>query len=356
MATELFTEKRTQIRSWMWRQRLERANSTHAGLIGDTRDLTLLLGVRGSGVDHLGGLIAQPGIPVRYYQNQVSRFEPRIQISTGQDRLAMPYRKELPRDHPYMRALRMTMEWNNGWSGLQSTNRVDGYDPEDLDCLVKESSGLLGAEAMIRQLDCRLMLYVSDPVKILDQLFDQEGLNSPYLVEEGRSVLAPYFLSRFMRRDYGRVLHVHQRIRRTRDMRKRTILQRMLVVALIQHMFRMLAARYPDRVSLVEYDQLAFDPQSLEHILAKAFGARGSDLGRRVVMESSFRPDEKDYLVWKHVWPEKSIVPGFFTPEEVRLSYQVLRDSGLATRIPEQSRYHPVEQSVEQSEQFAKRA
>ncbi len=347
MATELFTEKRSQIRNWMWRQRLERTYSSYTGLIGDTHDLTLLLGIRGSGVDHLGGLISQPGIPVRYYRDYIACFEPQIQISTGQDRLAMPFHKELPDDHPVMRVLRMTIESGNDRFGLESSNRAETEDPEDLACLVKESSCLLVAEALVRQLDCRLMLYVSDPVKILDRLFKAEGLGSAYLVEEGRSVLSPYFLARFMRRDYGRVLHVHQRIRRTRSVRRRTILCRLLVVALIQHMFRMLAARYPERVALTEYDQLAFNPQSLEAILFMVFGERGGDIGRRVVLESSFCPDEKDYLVWKNVWPEKSIVPGFLTPEEVRLSYQVLRDSGLATRIPEQSRYQPVDQPVQ---------
>jgi hypothetical protein len=342
MATELFTEKRTKIRNWMWRQRLERSSSSHAGLIGDTQNLTLLLGLRGSGVDHLGSMISQPGMPVRYYQDHVARFEPRIQTTNGPDRLAMPYNKDLPKDHPILRSLRMTMELSAG-NLVTPTNRVGGEHPDGLLCLVKESRGLLAAEAILRQLDCRLLLYVSDPVKILDRMFDEEGLETTYLVEEGRSVLAPYFLSRFLRRDYGRVLHVHQRIRRTRDVRKRTILHRVLVVALIQHMFRMLAARYPDRVSLAEYDQLAFNPVALEGIVKKAFDKRGEDLGRRVVMESSFRPDGKDYLVWKNVWPEKTIVSGFFTPEEVRLCYQVLRDSGLATRIAEQSRYQPVD-------------
>ncbi len=342
MTTELFTEKRTKIRNWMWRQRLERNNSSHAGLIGDAHDMTLLLGLRGGGVDHLGSMITQPGMPIRYYQDHVSRFEPRIQLANGPDRLAMSYRKELPKDHPLLRSLRMTMEADAG-ERLKTTNRPKDEHPQDLTCLVKESRSLLAAEAILRQLDCRLLLYVSDPVKILDRLFDEEGLDSAYLVEESRSVLAPYFLSRFLRRDYGRVLHVHQRIRRTRDIRKRTILHRVLVMALIQHMFRMLAARYPDQVALAEYDQLAFNPVELEAVLAKAFANGGEELGRRVVMESTFRPDGKDYVVWKNVWPEKTIVTGFFTPEEVRLCYQVLRDSGLATRISEQSRYQPVQ-------------
>lgn len=343
MATELFTEKRSKLRSWMWRQRLERGNSPHIGLIGDTHDLAMLFGIRGGGVSHLGRMIAHPGVPVRYYEDYVAHFEPRVQLSSGPDRLAIAFHKDLPTDHPIMRVLRMTMEHHNDWEGMQPTNHVETDHPEDLVCLVKESGGLLAAEAVIRRLDCRVMFYVSDPVKILDRLFFKEGLESPYLVEEGRSVLAPYFLSRFMRRDYGRVLHVHQRIRRTRDVRKRTILHRLLVVALIQHMFRMLSARYADRVTLVEYDQLAFDPQALLPILLKAFGEGGDDIARRVLMEASFRPNEKDYLVWRHDWPEKAGENGFFTPEEVRLCYQVLRDSGLATRISDQSRYHPVE-------------
>ncbi len=342
MVAELITEKRQSIRSWMWRQRLERNHSSHAGLIGDGAQVRLLLGVRGGGVDHLGRLISQPGVPLRYYQNPLQHFDPPLAISNSGDRLAMPFSKTLDHRHPVMRVMRMTQEFDSSWALDSLSNKPDTALLESLPSLIKESHSLLGIEAILRGLHCKAMLYVSDPVKTVDRLFDSEGLDSPYLLEEGRSVLAPYFLGRFLRKDYTHTMHAHRRIRRTQDARKRSILHRVLVTALIQHMFRMLAARYPRQVILVEYDRIADDPTLLEGMLEHLLGEAGLHIGHAVMVESTFSPNGQDQVIWKNAWPEKKPAAGFLTPEEIRLSYQMLKDCGLATRICNQSRYKPV--------------
>lgn len=341
MVTELITEK-LHIRSWMWRQRMDRAHASHAGLIGDGGQVQLLLGVSGSGVDHLGRLLAQPGFPLRYFQNPLGRFEPRLSLAAGHDPLALPYSKTLERDHPLLRVMRMSMEFDNRWALTETSNKVEAAECESLPCLVKESHALLATEAMLKAFGNRAMLYVSDPVKAVDRLFDTQGLDSAYLLEEGRSVLAPYFLARFLRRDYNRVMHIHRRIRRTQDARRRNILHRVLVIALIQHMFRMLAARYPQQAILVEYDRIADDPTPLEGMLERLLGEPGLEIGRSLMMESTFRPDGQNRVIWKNTWPESKSAAGFLTPGEIQVSYQMLKDSGLATRIADQSRYQPL--------------
>jgi len=342
MVAELITEKRQNIRDWMWRQRIERSYSNHAGMLGDGGRVHLLLGVRGSGADHLGRLLSRPGVPLRYYQNPLQSFTPRIVASNSRDRLAVPFVKELDDAHPLLRVLRMTQEFENSWALENLSNKPGKGLLESLPCLVKEGRGLLATEAMLRALRGKALLYLSDPVKAVDRLFAAEGLDSVYLLEEAHSVLSPYFLGRFLRNDYSRTLHAHRRIRRTMDARKRTILHRVLVVALIQHMFRMLAARYPQQVVLVEFDRIVEDPSLLEGILERFLGQDGLRIGQSVMVEATFSSRGRNKLLWKNAWPEKQPATGFLSPEEIRLCYRMLKDCGLATRIGEQSRYHPV--------------
>lgn len=342
MVAELITEKRQGIRGWMWRQRFERNHSSRAGLTGDGAQIQLLLGVRGSGADHLGRLLSSPGVPLRYYHNPLQKFVPPLSLSDSRDRLALPFTKTLDPRSPLLRVLRLTQEFDDSWALDNFSNKPGSALPETLPCLVKESRALLATEAVLRDLHCKAMLYTTDPVKTVDRLLAAEGLNSSYLVEEGRSVLAPYFLGRFLRKDYTGVMHAHRRIRRTQDARKRAILHRVLVIALIQHMFRMLAARYPQQVILVEYDRIIENPTLLEDMLERLLGDAGLRIGHKVMVEATFAADGAGRVCWKHAWPEKKPAAGFLTPEELRLSYQMLKDCGLATRITEQSRYQPV--------------
>jgi hypothetical protein len=345
MVTELITEKRQSVRNWMWRQRLERANSSHAGLVGEGSELRFVLGISGTGAERLARVVAQPEVNLRFFHEPLGRFVPRLVLAGGGDRLAMPYTKELDVYHPVMRVLRMLVEGDNLWA-RRLNNRVKAEDPGTLPCLVSMSHGLLATEAMLRSLGAKALLYVGDPVKAVDRLLEDEGLESPYLEAEARSVLAPYFLARFLRRDYAPVLHGWRKIARQPDARRRKVLRLIVVSALIQRMFRMLAARYPSQAILVEYEQLARDPGLLNALLERLYGESGLEMAQTVALNSTFLPHKSVRPVWKAGWPEQIPAPLFLTSEEVQAGYRLLRETGLATRLAEQSRYRPIEQTI----------
>lgn len=346
MVTELFTEKSHHIRNWMWKQRYERAFSSHSGMLGDGSQLHFLLGVRGGGVDHLGRMLSRPSVKLRYFNNVLSRVEPRLNFNRGGDRLAMPFEKSLEHDHPMFRVFRMLVEFDNDWALEKTTNRVQSKAPESLPCLVKENSSLLATEALLRETQGRALLYISDPVKIVDTLFAEERLDTPYLVEETKSVLSPMFLHRFMRRDYTQILRTHREINRKYHIRERIILTKVLTVALIHHMFRMLAIRYPEQLTLVEYSRLANDPYVLEDAINRSFGEQGPQIAREVVSSCTFNAEGHDSLLWKNAWPEHNGKPRYLTAKDAQLCYAALADSGLGTRLSGKSRYRPTSESL----------
>jgi hypothetical protein len=345
MVTELITEKRQHVRNWMWKQRLERTYSPHAGLVGDGSQLHFVLGVAGGGADHLARLVACPEAQLRFFYKPLSRFEPRLILSGGGDRLAMPFTRTLDLHHPVSRTLRMLVEFGNTWATEHVSNRARSVDAE-WPCLVAEPHALLATEALLCDLHAKALLYVTDPVKAVDNLLDQQGLDTPYLELEARSVLAPYFLARFLRRDFAPVLHAWRKLNQSTDTRRRKVLRLVLVAALIQHMFRMLSLRYPERAILVDYDRLARDPMHLEGLLEQLFGEPGIDMARTVMLRSTFVPDKSDLAVWKLGWPEQAPVPRFLSSQEVQACYQLLRESGLGTRGSDQSQVRPSDKRV----------
>ena len=137
------------------------------------------------------------------------------------------------------------------------------------------------------------------------------------------------FLFDNLRRDYSEVIGTLRRVRRVSNTRKRSVLRKVVVVALLQHMFRILAARYPKQAILVRHDRLAQDPFLLESLLEGLFGECGLTIGRAVTAASTFIPDGVRGSVWKNAWPEQNPVVHFLTSREVELCRSVLQDSGL---------------------------
>ncbi len=335
---ELFPEKQHNIRQWLWRQRLEKRYWPYAGMVGEGTGLHFVLGLAGGGGEHLMRLLTQKGVAVRGYKGLLQRFEPRLDFGAGEDRLAVEYAKDMPFDHPLLRVYRMLMEFDNDWTSQHLSNRPETGDLESLPCLVGETHALLGTEALLRGLGAKALLYVGDPVRMVDSLFAQWGEESTYLLAEGRNMLAPQFLSRFYRRDFRKVLEAHKRIRRLSDPRQRNIAHRVLVAGLMEHMFRMLAARYPRQVQLVEFGQLVDNPYYLEDSLRNFLGDPGLQIARTVTLLSTFKPENRNHLVWHNSWPEQMSYPRYLTESELRLCRELLHLSGLGPM------YRPAEQ------------
>ncbi len=323
------SEKTFELKNWAWRKRLEHRYGEHAGLLGDGQQLHFLFGI-GGGAGHLARLIALSGNAMRLFNNPLGRFDPPVLFSHGPDRLAIEYQKDLESDHPLFRVYRMLVEYDNDWVVQALSNRVVTDEPETLPCLVKSTQGLLATEAVLRQMKSRALLYIGDPVKIVDTFFGDDSASSS-LDSEARSVLAPLFLSRFLRRDYQRVLHTYAGIHKLTSKRNRSAARRVLVVGLIQHMFMMLAARYPDRVKLVRYEDLIHDPYHLFGLLEHLLGEPGLAITNSVIASSTFKPDGKQDIMWKDAWPESSPWSGSLSAKQVGHCYRVLEESGLGS-------------------------
>lgn len=333
----------------MWRQRFERAHGARSGLWGDGTKVHLMLGVGGSSIDHLARIVSRPGLQLRFYNALLAKFEPKLILSKTGDRLAVPYQRTLDKYHPLSRIYRMLEESDKEWAGLNICNRPDTSDLSELPCLVKESHGLLATEALFKGLKAKALLYVGDPVKTVDRLLEQQGMHTSYLEVEGRSVLAPRFLSRYLRRDHVQVMKVHRIIRHATDGRKRTILNKVLVVALIQHMFRLLAARYPEQAILVEYERLEKQPELLEEFLTRLMGDKGATIARKALDASTIVLNGQMNLMWKYAWPESAPRYAVLTDKEVAQCRRTLSKVGLSSGAEDQEQ-QPTDSAFENTQ------
>jgi hypothetical protein len=342
MVVDMFGEKRSQMQNWMWQRRFDRKYGTRAGLMGDGGKIHILLGLASGGADHLIRLLSRPGHQVRIYNALLAKFRPELVLSQRGDPLAIPYQRTLERAHPIFRIYRLLEEGNNEWILKGMSNRLPPEEINNAPCLIKETRALLATESLLEGLKARMMLFVGDPVRNIDRLFDQHGLEVPYLQSEARSVLSAQFLARFMRRDYDGVLKCAKTIRRITDEREKAIKHRVLIAALIQHMFRRLSLRYPQQVVLAEYDQLEQDPQVLMNMLEHLMGPQGTTLARRTLENEAFVPTGIQQMKWRNAWPDSKTAYGFLTEEEADGCYDMLRDAGLGVGGRELSKEEPI--------------
>jgi hypothetical protein len=337
----MFNERRSQIQNWMWQRRFDRQYGTQAGLVGDGRKIHFLLGLASGGADHLIRLMSRPGQNLRIYNALLAKFEPELAFSQRGDPLAIPYQRTLERSHPIFRVYRLLVE-NNEWVTKGMSNRLPEAELKSAPCLIKDTRALLATEGLLEGLKARMMLFVGDPVKNIDRLFDQHGLEVSYLKNEARSVLSPLFLARFMRRDYDGVLQCAKKIRRITDRRLRSIQHRVLIAALVQHMFRRLSLRYPKQVVLAEYDQLEQNPRMLMDMLVHLMGPEGEAVGRRTLEHEAFVPTGQQGMKWRNIWPDSKTGYTFLTEEEAESCYEMLHLAGLSVVGREERKDEPV--------------
>ena len=154
---------------------------------------------------------------------------------------------------------------------------------------MKETHSLLATEALLRELQCHALFYISDPVILAEQIFSREGLNTSYLELESKAVMESRFLKRFLSHDLRAVLHAYKLIQRLPTDRQRSIQMKVFTIALIQHMFRMLAARYPELASVVDFECIENDPERLQFPLVNWLGSNGLGHSELVLNRSNLQ-------------------------------------------------------------------
>lgn len=300
----------------------------HAGYMGNGGDIHLLLGVNGTGINHLTQLLSQSLPNSLFIHNPLPKFEPKLTLSNHDDRLAIPYRKELTADHPLNRVYRIYAENNLADANYNLLLMENKKTPRIL-LIMKETHGLLATEALLRELQCHALFYISDPVILAEQIFSREGLNTPYLDLESEAVLESRFLKRFLSHDLRAILHAYKLIQRLSSRRQRRVQMKIFTIALIQHMFRMLAARYPELASVVDFDCIENDPKRMQFPLVNWLGANSLERSERIISTATFKPDGQMSRRWTRSWPETVNAFEVLSSKDVSLAYQILIDHEL---------------------------
>jgi hypothetical protein len=328
MKKTLTQNNRIFISQLIWKKRLNRKYMPHAGYMGNGGDLHLVLGVNGTGINHLTQLLLQ-ALPQNHYINSpLAKFEPKLTLSNQGDKLAIPYHKELKADHPLNRVYRIYAE-RNLLETTQNVAQIENDTPQPRLLIMKEVHGLLATEALLRELKYHVLFYASDPVILAEQIFSREGLNTPYLDLESKAVMDLHFLKRFFAHDLRAVLHAYKLIQRLPSSRQRSVQMKIFTIALIQHMFRMLAARYPELVSVIDYALIKNDPKQLEFPLVNWLGPNSLECSKRVLDTATFAPDGQKFRCWTRSWPESVTTFEVLSAKDVRMAYQLIIDHDL---------------------------
>jgi hypothetical protein len=320
--------KRLFISQLLWKKRLNQKCTPHAGYVGNGEDIHLVLGVNGAGIEHLTQLISLALPNNHYIFHPLKKFDPKLTLSTHGDRLAMPYHKELTADHPLNRAYRIYIE-----KSLVKTNKIFAQNKNEIFqntlLIMKEVHALLATEALLRELKCRVLFYITDPVILADQIFTQEGLETFYLGLESEAVMDSRFLKRFFSRDLHAVLHAYKLIQRLSSGDKRRVQMKIFTITLIQHMFRMLAARYPELATVIDYSIIKDNPRQLGFPLVNWLGQGSLECSKHVIHTATFTPNGQKSSRWRRSWPESITAFEVLSPEDVSMAYQIIINHGL---------------------------
>jgi hypothetical protein len=312
----------------LWKRRVNRKYMPHAGYMGSGGDIHLMLGVNGTGINHMAQLLSQALPNNHYVHNPLVRFEPKLTLSNQGDRLAIPYHKTLAADHPLNRIYRIYAE------RFLLTDNVNIWEMESAatqaDMLImKESNSLLATESLLRELKCHVLFYVSDPVILAEQIFLREGLDTPYLDLESEAVVDFHFLKRFLSNDIRAVLHAYKLLQRLSSGRQRRVQKKIFTIALIQHMFHKLAVRYPELATIVDFAQIQNDPKCLEYPLVNWLGPNRIEDSKRVLSMATFTPNGHKFRRWTRSWPESITTFEMLSSEDVKMAYQLITDHKL---------------------------
>lgn len=320
--------KRLFFSQLLWNKRVNLKYMPHAGYMGNGGDINLILGVNSAGINHLTQLLSQAISNSHFINNPLAKFEPKLTLSNQGDRLAFPYQKELTADHPLIRVYRIHAERNPLETNHDSLLMENKTKPPAL-LIMKETRGLLATEALLRELGCHALFYLSDPVILAEQIFSREGLDTPYLELESKAVMNSRFLKRFLSHDLRPVLHAYKMIQRLSSGHQRRVQMKVFTIALIQHMFRMLAARYPELATVVDFESIENDPKRLEFPLVNWLGPNSLERSRHILNTATFKPDGQISRRWTRSWPETINTFEVLSAKDVSMAYQILIDHEL---------------------------
>ncbi|MEJ1398024.1 MAG: hypothetical protein RPU52_10965 [Candidatus Sedimenticola sp. (ex Thyasira tokunagai)] len=323
MNLQLTSNKYKNLQRWVWQKRVDQQHNNKA--IGVRTKPLFFVGIECSGIDYLAQLMKKSLVPIDIHDGPLDNLTPRLFFNKDRDSLALDYSKTLPDDHPLFHIYDLLTHQSIREFRKQQTSPRG----QTKFCIIKETHALLGTEALLRTMKCKMLLLIDDPLSIVAQQIDLYGLDSTYLKREKNSVQQPEFLTRFLRKNYKPVRHAFHNARKKSDPRERVIIERVLTVALIQHMFRMLALRYPSLVTVVARHDISSTPERFQKVLTFLTDSSSQEVIDDFMEEVSFLTYSGDRRVWKNSWPLSSIATGGLSSNELSQGFKTLKTCGL---------------------------
>ncbi len=208
MNLHIISNKSKDIQRWVWRKRAS-LHPQEKIAVNQTK-LLLVSGIACSGIDYLTHLLKKSLPSTDVYDGPLSGFTPRLSLNRDEDNLALDYSKTLPNDHPLFHVYDLLAHQSVSKFRLQQA--YPGRGPRY--CLIKETHALLGSEALLRTMKCKMLLIIDDPLSIVAQQVALHGIDSTYLKSEINAVQKPDFLTRFMRNSYKPVRRAFHHVKK----------------------------------------------------------------------------------------------------------------------------------------------
>ncbi|MBN1490087.1 MAG: hypothetical protein JXA69_09235 [Phycisphaerae bacterium] len=319
------------VETWyaQWRERFP----AFAACDADTSRLRLILGVGRGGTTWLSRVLGETGMPIRLLLEGLFHLKPKLEFAPEGDHTAISYRPRLPEHHPLLCVYHAVATPMCDWTVFGLPFHLKREDPAWRLCLMKEVHSLLATEGLLHALQCPALFVVRDPVYVVDSLFARDGVTSIYLRHESQGVREARFFSRFIREDA--VVRAWEAIDSTEDDRERGIREKVLTVACMNRMFRVLASEM-DHVRLVEYAVLCSQPEA-EFERAAAFLGVDWDARAQAFLASTMHSDAEKHILQSvvRVTSEQLNRPlKFFADDEVDRCRAMLAECGLDECAP----------------------
>jgi hypothetical protein len=248
------------------------------------------------------------------------------------DHTAIRYTSDFGSEHPLAAAYaRLTTPEFVPSKTLPTPDVLKRNDPAWEICLIKEVHALLGTEALLRVWHAPTVFVLRDPVFVIDSLFAAQTADTAYLTHELRGVRAPEFQRRFWP---GQETAIRARLDAVarESGRRRKIIEKLVVVELLQGMFRALAREFPSATTL-NYEHACASPQ--DHLRAAADHlsipwGEGSESFLRKTMRARGGESADPYSVYRDTTEQLRRPPAFLTHDEVNLCRYYLREMRAA--------------------------
>lgn len=266
----------------------------------DTARLRLVLGVGRSGTTWTLKTLAQCDDALNAYSEPLHHLRPAIHVSPSSDRVACDFSPRLGDRHPIIRAYQTLSAQRAPGFNNASRVMVRGCDQPDR-VLIKEVHALLATPALLNATNARAVVILRNPLRVIDSIFDCQGLDAPYLHHEFEACGDTRLLAAIGNPDQTtQRLEQWRLIRAMPDARQRRVYSAAWAVAVTQVLLKQTAEQVPDRVLAIRYEQAKQQPQAVFGGAATHLGLRFGDKAAAFVEQSRSRDESNDpYSVFR---------------------------------------------------------